>query len=129
MTATRYYPNTCIFIENLDNFSLENKISNKSSFENDNTTSILFSEFININENFINKNILNFFPDLVKKTIEQEFERNLDMDLLEILKNEFNLTHIHDIIIPSSIKKIQEGSLSNGQIIVSENIQRYFIKI
>ena len=107
MTATRYYPNTCIFIENLDNFSLENKISNKSSFENDNTTSILFSEFININENFINKNILNFFPDLVKKTIEQEFERNLDMDLLEILKNEFNLTHIHDIIIPSSIKKIQ----------------------
>lgn len=85
---TEYY----LKIEQLDNFSLEKNPLK----QNDNKDAMLFSSFICKNKKFNQKLLLNFFPDLVIESLEEEFGRNLNSELIDILIKEFNIKAFED---------------------------------
>jgi len=85
-------------IVKLDDFSLDKN----QFFLEKNKKHILFSELIKNKKYFKNRNLLDIFPDVVIATLQEEFERPLDGNLVEILIEDFNLSSFEEFFQPEN---------------------------
>jgi hypothetical protein len=76
---------------------IKNKNSplNKSKSKSKSKTKILFSKYIeNSKENFLEKKLLNYYPDLVKGIIEREFNKPLSTEILNDLVHKLKIPEL-----------------------------------
>lgn len=91
-----FYSLSNICVESTDNFFIDKRNLNLEKEKE----SVLFSVYMHNKLKFSNKTLLSFSPKLVIQTVEEEFQKKLNKELMDVIIKDFNMPGFKDFELP-----------------------------